>query len=94
MQGLSLLERIVFGWLPREPSTISDSGEEFPKGRKGKLVSFFVFELLVVFISLEVLGFAGLGSYAGFTAGAIGAIAAGVGGSLYLRSKGELASKT
>jgi hypothetical protein len=84
-----MLERIVFGWLPREPGTASNSGRKFPEGRKGKLASFFVFELLCVFISLEILGLAGLGSYASYTAGAVGAIAASFGGALYLKPKEE-----
>ena len=85
MEGLALFEKIVFGWLPREPGTASSPVEKVPAGRVGRLASFFVFEFLIVFISLGVLQFAGLGSYSSLAAGAAGAIAAAAGSALYLK---------
>ena len=90
-EGLALFEKIVFGWLPRKPVTGSGPSEKPSMGRTRKLASFFVFEFLVVSISLSVFGLAGLGSYLGFVAGAAAPIAGAVGSVLFFKpKKGEL----
>jgi len=91
IDGVALFEKVVFGWLPREPGAASGPSKKPPMSLKGMLASFFVFEFLVVFVSLGVFQLAGLGSYPGFVAGAVGATAGGVGSVLFLRPKrGEL----
>ena len=91
IEGLTLFEKIVFGWLPREPGTDSSPREKQPMSRTARLASFFVFESLVVFASLSVFQLAGLGSCPGFVAGAVAPVAGGVGSILFLRpKKGEL----
>ena len=91
IEGLVLFEKLVFGWLPREPSTGSSPSKKQPMNRTARLTSFFVFEFVVVFISLSVSQLAGLGSYPGFVAGAVAPVAAGVGSVLFLKPRrGEL----
>ena len=60
-EGLALFEKIIFGWLPREPGTASGLSKRPLASRSGRLASFFVFEFLVLFVILEVLQLAGLG---------------------------------
>ena len=86
-EGLALLEKVVFGWLPTEPGTASSPSERQPMSRTARLASFFVFEFLVVFISLSVFQLSGLGSYPGFVAGAIAPVVGGVGSVLFLKPK-------
>ena len=91
MEGLALFERVVFGWLPREPGTTSGQSEKPRMGRTGRVASFFVFECLIVFVSLSVSQLAGLGSYTGFVAGVVAPISGAVGSALFLKPKrGEL----
>ena len=86
-EGLALFEKVVFGWLPTEPGTASSPSERQPMSRTARLASFFVFEFLVVFISLSVFQLSGLGSYPGFVAGAIAPVVGGVGSVLFLKPK-------
>jgi hypothetical protein len=85
MEGVALFEKVVFGWLPREPGTTANSSERLPRGRIGRLASFFAFEFLVVFVSLGALQIVGLGGYSAFWAGAVAAISAAAGSALYLK---------
>lgn len=91
IDGAALFEKIVFGWLPREPGAASGPSKKPPMSLTGRLASFFAFEFLVVFVSLSVFELAGLGSYPGIVAGAVAPVAAGVGSVLFLKPKrGEL----
>ena len=77
-EGLVFFERVVFGWLPREPGTTSSHREKPPMGRTGKLASFFSFAFIEYAISLSVSLLAGLGDYTGFVAGAVALLAVGI----------------
>ncbi len=90
IDGVAQFERVVFGWLPREPSITSRPNKRPPMGRTGRLASFFVFEFLIVFVSLSAFQLAGLGSYPGFVAGAVAPVASLVASVLFLKPKGEL----
>ena len=83
-----LLEKIGFGWLPKEPRAISGPSGKHPMSRTRRLASFFAFEFLVVFVSVSVFQLAGLGSYPGFVAGAVAPIGGALGSILFMRPKG------
>ena len=85
IEGLALFERIIFGWLPREPGTASGLSRKPPTGRTGRLASFFVFEFLVLFAILGALQLAGLGVDSSFIAGLVGGVAAAAGSNLFLK---------
>ena len=84
-EGLALFEKIIFGWLPREPGTSSGLSKRPLASRSGRLASFFVFEFLVLFVILEVLQLAGLGVDSSFIAGLVGGVAAAAGSVLFLK---------
>ena len=86
-EGLALFEKVVLGWLPREPGTASSPSERQPMSRTARLASFFVFEFLVVFASLSVFQLAGLGDYPGFVAGAVAPMASVAASVLFLKPK-------
>ena len=85
IDGLALFEKVVFGWLPREPGAASGRSKKQPMSLKGRLASFFVFEFLVVLVVLEALQLAGLGSDSSFTAGIVGGVAGAAGSVLFLK---------
>ena len=87
VDGLALFEKVVFGWLPKEPGAASGQPERPPMRRTSRLASFFVFELLVLFVAFSVFQLAGLGDYPGFVAGAVAPIAGGVGSALFFKPK-------
>jgi hypothetical protein len=74
----ALFEKVVFGWLPREPVTASSESKKPSMGRTGRIASVFVFEFLVVFVSLSVSQLAGWGNYPGYAAGVVALVAVGI----------------
>ena len=77
----------MFGWLARAPGTASGQPDRPPVRRTGRLVPFFVFESLVLFVILEALQLAGVGIGSSFMAGLVGGVAGAAGSILFL--KGE-----
>ena len=85
--GLALFEKVVLGWLPREPGGSSRGAERPRMRRAGRLASLFAFEVLVLVAAFGAFQLAGLGEYMGFVAGAVAPVLSAAGSVLFFKPK-------